>query len=149
MATRALKVVTGDCEILLASARVGQHVFAQHVLANCGGRCVFCGLNPAAFGAARMLLAGHIKPWKDSTPAERLDLRNGLAAWDLAYYRRHGYIETQRDGFHLSSANGWTPDCPNRADEDVGLSHYPGGRRSRHGEAVQRGLIPATFALRP
>ena len=55
-------------------------MFAQHVLANCGRRCVFCGLKPAAFGAARMLLAGHIKPWKDSTPAERLDLRNGLAA---------------------------------------------------------------------
>jgi putative restriction endonuclease len=27
-----------------------------------------------------MLLAGHIKPWKDSTPTERLDPRNGLAA---------------------------------------------------------------------
>lgn len=27
-----------------------------------------------------MLLAGHIKPWKDSSSAERLDLRNGLAA---------------------------------------------------------------------
>ena len=27
-----------------------------------------------------MLVAGHIKPWKDSTPAERLDPRNGLAA---------------------------------------------------------------------
>jgi putative restriction endonuclease len=66
--------------ILLAAARVGQHVFALHVLANCGGRCVFCGLSPASFGAQRMLLAGHIKPWKDSTPAERLDPRNGLAA---------------------------------------------------------------------
>lgn len=66
--------------ILLAAARVGQHVFAQHVLANCGSRCVFCGLNPAAFGAKRMLLAGHIKPWKDSTPSERIDPRNGLAA---------------------------------------------------------------------
>jgi putative restriction endonuclease len=66
--------------ILLAAARVGQHVFAQQVLANCGSRCVFCGLQPAAFGAKRMLLAGHIKPWKDSTPTERLDLRNGLAA---------------------------------------------------------------------
>jgi putative restriction endonuclease len=66
--------------ILLAAARVGQHVFAQQVLANCGSRCVFCGLAPAAFGAKRMLLAGHIKPWKDSTPTERLDLRNGLAA---------------------------------------------------------------------
>ena len=27
-----------------------------------------------------MLLAGHIKPWKDSSAAERLDPRNGLAA---------------------------------------------------------------------
>lgn len=66
--------------ILLAAARVGQHVFARQVLANCGGTCVFCGLRPAAFGAARMLLAGHIKPWKDSSPSERLDPRNGLAA---------------------------------------------------------------------
>ena len=35
--------------ILLAAARVGQHVFAQRVLANCGRRCVFCGLSPSAF----------------------------------------------------------------------------------------------------
>jgi len=66
--------------ILLAAARVGQHVFALNVLSNCGQRCVFCGLNPGSFGGTRMLVAGHIKPWKDSTPAERLDLRNGLAA---------------------------------------------------------------------
>jgi putative restriction endonuclease len=66
--------------ILLAAVRVGQHVFAQQVLVNCGSRCVFCGLRPMAFGAKRMLLAGHIKPWKDSTASERLDPRNGLAA---------------------------------------------------------------------
>jgi putative restriction endonuclease len=66
--------------ILLAAARIGQHVFAVQVLANCGGQCVFCGLRPAASWARRMLLAGHIKPWKDSTPGERLDPRNGLAA---------------------------------------------------------------------
>ncbi len=66
--------------ILLAAARVGQHVFALNVLANCGGQCVFCGLNPGSLGAQRMLVAGHIKPWKDSTSAERMDLRNGLAA---------------------------------------------------------------------
>ena len=66
--------------IMLAAARVGQHVFAVQVLANCGGQCVFCGFRPAAFGARRMLLAGHIKPWKDSTPTERRDPRNGLAA---------------------------------------------------------------------
>ena len=38
------------------------------------------GSSPPTFGAKRMLLAGHIKPWKDSTPGERLDPRNGLAA---------------------------------------------------------------------
>ena len=32
--------------IILAAARVGQHVFALNVLSNCGQRCVFCGLNP-------------------------------------------------------------------------------------------------------
>ena len=67
-------------QIILAAARVGQHVFALSVLTNCGQRCVFCGLNPSAFGAKRMLVAGHIKPWKDSEPSERLDTRNGLAA---------------------------------------------------------------------
>jgi len=66
--------------ILVAAARVGQHVFALSVLRNCGSRCVFCGFSPATFGAKRMLLAGHIKPWKDSTPSERMDPRNGLAA---------------------------------------------------------------------
>ncbi len=66
--------------IFLAAARVGQHLFALRVLENCGGSCVFCGFTPGAFGAKRMLLAGHIKPWRDSTPSERLDTRNGLAA---------------------------------------------------------------------
>jgi putative restriction endonuclease len=63
-----------------SAARVGQHLFARSVLANCGHACVFCGLRPGAFGLRRMLMAGHIKPWRDSTPAERLDTRNGLAA---------------------------------------------------------------------
>ena len=36
--------------IVLAAARVGQHVFAMQVLANCGGQCVFCGLRPAVSG---------------------------------------------------------------------------------------------------
>jgi putative restriction endonuclease len=66
--------------ILLGAVRVGQHLFAQSVLHNCGGKCVFCGLNPSAFGAKRMLMAGHIKPWRHCTPSERLDARNGLAA---------------------------------------------------------------------
>jgi putative restriction endonuclease len=74
--------------ILLAATRVGQHVFASNVLANCGGQCVFCGLSPASFGVKKMLLAGHIKPWKDSSPTERLDPRGGEAprpAHDVAF----------------------------------------------------------------
>ena len=67
-------------QIVMGAIRVGQHVFARNVLANCGNRCVFCGFSPAPFGGGRMLLAGHIKPWKDSAAGERLDSRNGLCA---------------------------------------------------------------------
>jgi putative restriction endonuclease len=66
--------------VLKAAARVGQHLFARTVMVNCGGRCVFCGLKPDVFGGKRMLVASHIKPWRDSTASERLDPRNGLAA---------------------------------------------------------------------
>jgi putative restriction endonuclease len=66
--------------ILLAAARVGQHVFAVSVLANCGHRCVFCGFAPPGDRPNRMLVAGHIKPWRDSSNRERRDHRNGLAA---------------------------------------------------------------------
>lgn len=76
-----LEVTDPETERIRAGAvRVSQHVFAQNVLRNCGERCVFCGLRPAGFGGRRMLLAGHIKPWRDSTPRERLDPANGLAA---------------------------------------------------------------------
>lgn len=67
-------------QIVLAATRVGQHRFATEVLHNCGQRCVFCGFAPSAMGAKRMLIASHIKPWRDSTSKERLDVRNGLAA---------------------------------------------------------------------
>jgi putative restriction endonuclease len=68
--------------LLVAAARVGQHRFAGEVLRNHAHRCVFCGLSVEAEGARarRMLVASHIKPWRLSTGAERLDCRNGLAA---------------------------------------------------------------------
>ena len=76
----AAKPVSPGSRILVAAALVGQHVFARQVLANCGSRYVYCGLPPASFGATRMLIVGHIKPWKDSSPAERLNPCSGLAA---------------------------------------------------------------------
>lgn len=69
--------------LLVAMARIGQHRFAGEVLRNHGYRCVFCGLALTAVAGApavRMLVASHIKPWRTSAPAERLDVRNGLAA---------------------------------------------------------------------
>jgi putative restriction endonuclease len=69
-------------QLLVAKARVGQHVFAGAVLRNHGHRCVFCGLAVTAEGirARRMLVASHIKPWRASTSEERLDTANGLTA---------------------------------------------------------------------
>lgn len=68
--------------VLVGTARVGQKQFARSVLVNCDFACVFCGLNFKANGLppARMLIASHIKPWKDSLNRERIDMRNGLAA---------------------------------------------------------------------
>lgn len=68
--------------LLVAAARVGQHRFASEVLRNHEHRCLFCGLTVTSDGtrADRMLVASHIKPWRISTPAERLDAQNGLTA---------------------------------------------------------------------
>ncbi|GGE96076.1 HNH endonuclease [Mycetocola zhadangensis] len=67
---------------MLGSARVGQQQFARKVLSNAGFACVFCGLSFKAMGlpSARMLVASHIKPWKNSIGSERIDPLNGLAA---------------------------------------------------------------------
>lgn len=69
-------------KVLLGTARVGQQQFARKVLTNAGFRCVFCGLSPQAakLPVARMLIASHVKPWRQSSNQERLDPQNGLAA---------------------------------------------------------------------
>ena len=110
--------------ILPAAARVGQDLFARQVLANCGCRCVFCGLRPSSFGAFRMLLAGHFKPWKDSSPAERLDPRNGLAA-------------SPATASPSTPACSWsTADCastsPVRSRTPSGPIHWPGSTTEDH-----------------
>ena len=66
--------------LLIATARVGQHRFAVNVLANCHGACVFCGMTSPAKPGPSLLIASHIKPWRDSADTERLDHRNGVAA---------------------------------------------------------------------
>ncbi|MBB2923713.1 HNH endonuclease [Cellulomonas cellasea] len=66
--------------LLWAHVRVGQHRFAKDVLSNCGRACVFCGFALADGDGPSLLRASHIKPWKDSSHRERLDVTNGLAA---------------------------------------------------------------------
>lgn len=66
--------------LYMTTTRVGQHLFAQGVLGNCRDSCVFCGMTSPPELGAMLLVASHIKPWRDSAPSERLDLRNGIAA---------------------------------------------------------------------
>jgi hypothetical protein len=60
---------------VLAKARVGQGRFRADLVATWrkGEVCALTGL-----AVPEMLIAAHIKPWRDSTNAERLDPMNGL-----------------------------------------------------------------------
>lgn len=53
--------------------RVGQQVFRERVINVCQGQCVVTGIN-----FKPILVASHIKSWKDSSNNERLDGQNGL-----------------------------------------------------------------------
>jgi putative restriction endonuclease len=68
--------------LLTSTVRIGQHRFAERVLKTHDHRCVFCGMSGFIAGRRRpkMLVASHIKPWRDSSGKERLDYRNGLTA---------------------------------------------------------------------
>jgi len=57
---------------IMVSARVGQGHFRAQLLQMWGG-CAVTG-----YRNTQMLLASHIKPWRDSTHQERLDKFNGL-----------------------------------------------------------------------
>lgn len=90
--------------LLVATARVGQHRFAGEVLRNHGYHCVFCGLAVefvAGGRPMRMLVASHIKPWRVSAPAERLDVRNGLAACPTHDVAFDSGLLTVNGGLHI------------------------------------------------
>jgi predicted restriction endonuclease len=57
---------------MLVNARVGQGAFRQKLIDQWHG-CALTG-----FGNPRVLVASHIKPWRDSNNRERLDPFNGL-----------------------------------------------------------------------
>ena len=57
----------------VSQVRVGQDYFRDEVIRICCGACVVTGITDVS-----LLVASHIKPWKDSTDEERLDGNNGL-----------------------------------------------------------------------
>lgn len=84
----------------LIKQRVHQHFFRQAVLASYNGACCITGLsNP------ELLVASHIKPWKDSTSNEKTDPKNGLclnSLCDKAFDR--GFI-TISDKYEIIVSN--------------------------------------------
>nr|WP_275435832.1 HNH endonuclease [Vibrio sp. Of14-4] len=66
------KTLTDTEKSIMVSARVGQGHFRAQLLQMWGG-CAVTG-----YRNTQMLLASHIKPWRDSNHQERLDKFNGL-----------------------------------------------------------------------
>ncbi|WP_341665468.1 HNH endonuclease [Vibrio sp.] len=66
------KTLTDTEKSIMVSARVGQGYFRAQLLKMWGG-CAVTG-----YRNSQMLLASHIKPWRDSNHQERLDKFNGL-----------------------------------------------------------------------
>jgi putative restriction endonuclease len=76
-------------------ARRGQQFFRQAVLIAYGVRCCISGIN-----VPRLLVASHIKPWRDSTDA-RLNPRNGLCLSSLHDAAFDSGLITIDEGFRL------------------------------------------------
>ena len=82
--------------------RVNQSVFRSMVLSNYEGQCAITGIN-----VPELLVAGHIVPWEDSTPRQKLNPENGIclsALYDKAFDK--GLITISPDDYtiRLSSA---------------------------------------------
>lgn len=72
--------------------RVGQYRFRKLVMSYWNNKC-------AVTGTKHFLTAGHIKPWRDSDNAERLDVYNGISlspSYDKAFDK--GMISFNNDG---------------------------------------------------
>lgn len=92
----------GKEKSVVIKQRVNQSVFRSMILYNYEGRCAITGIN-----IPDLLVAGHIIPWADSTPQQKLCPENGIclsALYDKAFDR--GLITISPDDYtvRLSSA---------------------------------------------
>lgn len=58
---------------VLTKARTGQGIYRKNLLKYWSGKCAVTGVSNE-----RLLIASHIKPWRDSNNEERIDFYNGL-----------------------------------------------------------------------
>ena len=64
--------IVGESKEAVVKVRVNQGIF-HDILLSRYGKCCLCGVSNKA-----LLIASHIKPWRDSKPEEKLDVDNGL-----------------------------------------------------------------------
>jgi hypothetical protein len=57
----------------ITKIRIGQSQFRSDLLSSDRDSCLFTGINDP-----QLLIASHIKPWKESTNSERLNVNNGI-----------------------------------------------------------------------
>lgn len=81
--------------------RVNQSVFRTMILYNYEERCAITGIN-----IPDLLVAGHIIPWAESTPQQKLDPENGIclsALYDKAFDK--GLITISPDDYTIRLSN--------------------------------------------
>ncbi len=96
------KDLEGKEKDVVIKQRVNQSAFRSMILYNYEERCAITGIN-----IPELLVAGHIIPWADSTPQQKLNPENGIclsALYDKAFDK--GLITISPDDFtiQLSSA---------------------------------------------
>lgn len=109
-------------------ARIGQGSFRDRVLEEWDYRCSVTGTE-----VQEVIRASHIKPWSQSTPAERLDRFNGLpliATLDALFDR--GLITFQRDGKMLVSPELSPADRKGLLPRSRRLSRRPDPRTAKY-----------------
>lgn len=90
---RESKIITATEKEAIIKARVGQGVFRQQLIK------MWKGCSITHFEMLDVLMASHIKPWRDSTNEERLSVFNGLLLlpnYDKLFDK--GYISFNRNG---------------------------------------------------
>jgi len=84
----------------IVESRLGQGVFRQQLLQHWTGKCSVTGCSFPA-----VLRASHVKPWRDASNEERLDVHNGLLLTaDLDALFDSGYISFDDDDLIMISS---------------------------------------------